>query len=235
MDFYYKKFSLIVAVTAGSILIAFIRGGKDLKSIIGSKECSRADWIAFGVYTAFMVGCIALCFMVVYREQKLKKLSKFPHHPDEHLFTKKFLWGVNIIGLVIGFVSTNIGIGGGAIMTPVLLKLNFMPQVISYTSMYLIVWNRIVSAIVFFAGGYVVVDYLLLIGGVMFVAILLSEFKANQMVKKAGRQSFITFTFVLLVMLSLLAVLYTTYTFIQDKREKNEKLLDFKPFCAESK
>lgn len=43
MDFYYKKFSLILAVTAGSILIAFIRGGKDLKSIIGSKECSRAD------------------------------------------------------------------------------------------------------------------------------------------------------------------------------------------------
>ena len=81
---------------------------------------------------------------------------------------------------MIGFVSTNIGIGGGAILTPVLLKLQFMPQVISYTSMYLIVWNRIVSAIVFFAGGYVVVDYLLFIGGVMFISILLSEFKADR-------------------------------------------------------
>lgn len=127
MDFYYKKFGLIIAVTAGSILIAFIRGGKDLKSIIGSKECSKADWIAFGVYVIFMLACISLCFLVVYKEQRLKKISKFPHHADEHLFTKKFLWSVNVIGLVIGFVSTNIGIGGGAILTPVLLKLQFMP------------------------------------------------------------------------------------------------------------
>ena len=125
MDFYYKKFLLIVAVTAGSILIAFIRGGKDLKSIIGSTECSTADWIAFGVYAFFMLVCITLCFLVVHKEQRLKKASKFPHHPDEHLFKRKFLWSVNIIGLAIGFVSTNIGIGGGAILTPVLLKLHF--------------------------------------------------------------------------------------------------------------
>ena len=49
MNYYWKKFALIMTVLVISILAGLFRGGAGLKSIIGIKKCAAGDWIVLAL------------------------------------------------------------------------------------------------------------------------------------------------------------------------------------------
>lgn len=92
-----------------------------------------------------------------------------------------------MIGFCTGITAALVGIGGGMITNPVLLSYDFMPTVVSFTSMYLIVSNKIVADTVFILGGVMPLQYMFFIGGILVVGVLIVEWKLGQLVKKLGR------------------------------------------------
>jgi uncharacterized membrane protein YfcA len=230
-NFYCKKFFPILLTIVSSLGLIFLRGGKGFPSIIGAEKCTANDWILFGAYLSFISVLALICGCIVNNEQKLKVKSNWPFSIYERQFSSKFLINGNFLGFATGVIAANIGIGGGTIITPMMMTFNFLPQVISYTTMYLVVNNKLVSALVFFLVGYIRVDYLLFIGGILFFGVILIEWRISALVRKLGRQSFISFIFVGIMFLSIILVSFTGILSVIEKKKNDEDVLEFKSFC----
>jgi uncharacterized membrane protein YfcA len=162
----------------------------------------------------------------------LKESSKWKFSEHEKQFSNKFLLMGNLVGLVVGTISSIIGIGGATLMIPVLMTFKFPPSVISYTSIYLVVNNKFVSALVAVVAEVLPVDYVLGVGGIVFLSVLIMEFESQALIKKIGRQSVISILFVLMIAISLLLIIYNTVMNIIEKNKKNEPILSFKSYCG---
>ena len=230
-NFYYKKFLLILTGIIGSILVIFLRGGKEFESIIGAKKCDVRDWIVLAIYLIFIIAVSLISAYVVYKEQKLKIQSNWNFSKYEKQFTNKFLVVGNVIGFMTGMLSSIFGIGGGTILTPVMMSFNYLPQVISFTAMYLVVCNKLVSALVMLLTGLIRLDYLVCVGIFLFVAISLTEWKLDLIIAKIGRQSFISFIYVFIMFISIILVAFTGVTNVIEKKKNNENVLNFGSFC----
>lgn len=211
--------------------MVFLQGGRTLKSIIGAKKCDAKGWSVFAGYIIILIGISLMCTYLVKSEQNLKESSKWKFSEHEKQFSNKFLAMGNLIGLVIGMISSIIGIGGATLVIPVLMTFKFPPSVISYTSIYLVVNNKFVSALVAVVAEVLPVDYVLAVGGVVFLSVLIMEFQSQALIKKIGRQSFISILFVLMIVVSLLLVIYNTIVDVIEKNKKNEPILTFKSYC----
>jgi uncharacterized membrane protein YfcA len=69
-----------------------------------------------------------------------------------------------ILGLVGGFISGSLGLGGGTIFNPILLKMGVPPEVSSATSMYLVFFSTASSSFVYFIYGILDIYYALWLG-----------------------------------------------------------------------
>jgi uncharacterized membrane protein YfcA len=207
MNFHPKKFSIIIGVLICSLFIIFARGGKGLDSIFGISRCDAWDWSIMAVYAVVIAVFAFVSYTVVLSEQNTKEKSGWVYTKHEKKFDKKFLITGNIIGILTGIIASLVGIGGGTITNPVLLSYNFMPTVVSFTSMYLIVANKIVADTVFILGDVMPLQYMFFIGLILVVGVLIVEWKLGQLVKKLGRQSFISFLFSGLLVIALVLVL----------------------------
>ena len=127
----------------------------------------------------------------------------------------------NLIGFITGFLSANIGIGGGTVLIPVMMSFGFLPSVISYTTSYLVVNNKIVASLVYFLTEVVPLDYLLIVGGIMFVSVFIMEFKSKSLLKRFGRQSYLSMIFVGLTILSIFLVAYSSIMDVIEKKKNN--------------
>lgn len=230
-NFYYKKFIPIVFALFSSLALIILRGGKGFPSIIGAEKCTVKGWILFFSYVILILCLAIVSGFVVYREQQLKVKSNWPFSTYERQFSSKFLINGNFLGFATGVIAANIGIGGGTIITPMMMTFNFLPQVISYTTMYLVVNNKLVSALVFFLVGYIQLDYLFFIGSILLFGVILIEWKVSYLMRRLGRQSFISFIFVGIMFLSIILVAVTGIMNTVEARKNGEDVLEFKGFC----
>ena len=230
-NFYYTKFLPIMLALLLTVAVVFLRGGSSMPSIIGAKKCNSKDWAVFGGYLICIVLVSVLCSSVVKKEQKLKESCNWNYSKFEKKFSNKFLMSGNLIGFVTGFLSANIGIGGGTVLIPVMMSFGFLPSVISYTTSYLVVNNKFVASLVYFLTEEVPLDYLLIVGGIMFLSVLTMELKSKQLLKRIGRQSLLSMIFVGLTILSIFLVLYSLVMDIIEKKRNDQNVLEFKSFC----
>ena len=163
----------------------------------------------------------------------MKDKSGWNYSIHEKKFDKKFLLNGNIIGLSTGLIAAFVGIGGGTITNPVLLSYNFAPTVVSFTSMYLIVANKMVADTVFILGGVMPLQYMFFIGGILVIGVLFVEWKLGQLVKRLGRQSYISFLFSgLLIIALILVIIVGIKTTTETLDDENKGLLEFTSFCT---
>jgi len=58
-----------------------------------------------------------------------------------------------------GFIAGALGLGGGVIFNPMLLSMGVPPMVSKATSLYLITFSKVITCIVYFIYGQLVLDY----------------------------------------------------------------------------
>lgn len=231
-NFDSKKIAMIILTILTSLIVILLRGGKGLNSIIGVKQCDTLDTTIFLMYASLTaVYCLSNNSIVRY-EEELKILGKWTRHQDEIIFSDSFIHKCNILGIFIGFISSIVGIGGGMLLNPMLLHFDIPPQVVSFTAMYLIVINKFISLLVFLLSGLMPVSYLVFIGVVLTCAVIVTEIKLGELIKRYKRQSFISFAFSGLMMVALVPVCIAAFEKIFDRRQGDKGLLEFGSYCG---
>ena len=102
----------------------------------------------------------------------------------EVTFSLKTFIFLTIFSSGAGLVSTIIGIGGGLLFTPYLLKLGYSPIVSSWTINVSTLLSKIAAVIINYMTGDILLSYVWMYGGIICVGIIISENTILMIVKK---------------------------------------------------
>lgn len=202
-----KKMIMIFLTTLTSLIIIILRGGKQMGSLIGTEKCGILDFTLITLYVSLTAVFCAINYAIIQSEEDYKILAKWKEEKGEKKYSEDFICKSNIYGIFIGFISAIAGIGGGMILNPFLMSsVDLNPQVTSFTGMYIITLNKLISLIVFIYNGNIDLDYLLLLGILGALFVLIGEVFLGGYVRKNKKQSLISFIFSFLMLGAFLLV-----------------------------
>jgi len=136
------------------LAISFLRGSK------GFEKCSTGDWAVNGIFLVLMVIFVIIAVKLVFHEQQLKKeFDNINLAESDLIFEGHALRVVLGLGFGGGWVAGALGLGGGVIFNPLLMKLGVPPKVSSATGMYMITFSKICTCAIYFVNGKLELDY----------------------------------------------------------------------------
>ena len=147
------------------------------------------------------------------------------------IFRGKILRNVLCLGFVGGWVAGALGLGGGVIFNPLLLSMGVPPKVSSATGMYLITFSKIVTCVIYFLYGELVMDYALWASFVAAVGSIAGLASVNWYMNKFGRQSIIIFCLTLILGLSVIGVPVFGAQNLIKAHEDGQDIYGFKNIC----
>lgn len=219
-------FLVLGIVTAHSIIV----GTPTRVSFVGIQMCSD---VYYGVLVAIfpvLAIIVVIVSAVLIREAKRKAASGWEFGQDEFRWSVPRVFILSMMSLLAGLTSSLLGLGGGAILSPLLLELGLEPDSVSGTVTLMILFTSGSSVIQYSIAGKIPWDY-----GVMFALIGLLTSVLGQVVivyvmRKFNRKSILVWTMVVQLTISL-ALLVVVGGLDLSNRLNNSGFLGFKPLC----
>lgn len=171
---YKKNLILCVSIYFLILFVALIRGGEGFESLIGINSCSMISWVLF-------FATEIICFLGsyhVYKQEKEKSLKKAnsnmvelknarkenlliledknkknEEEEEEDGVTPTLLYKLFINTYVAGILAGTLGIGGGMVINPVLLKEKFSPEVSAAVSGFVVFFTSLSTTTQFIIAG----------------------------------------------------------------------------------
>ena len=138
---------------------------------------------------------------------------------------------LSIQAAAIGSISTLVGIGGGALYTPILIKLGYQPVTVSWTVNTSTFFSKVAAVFIIFKSGDILPSYVLLFGLVISAGIIVSENTILVMVKKYNSQLFYPVVFLTLLSFSVFLIIYVAADKAISDTQKNVGLFNFGSYC----
>lgn len=161
------------------------------------------------ILAALMVGCTALSARYIARDTPDYD-SDSGKEAMPRWVSKEDLWSVvqfPLVGFGAGFLGGLLGLGGGMIMSPVLLEVGMHSEAVQSTTAVFVLLSSSLATIQFAVLGQHVWDYVLWYCAVTVAATLLGQHLCEVFVRKSGRYSLITLAIAGVVGASLLGLL----------------------------
>ena len=220
-NFDFVKFPVIALVLVLTVLITLFRGGKEVKSIIGIPMCSGGDWGLLAAYTVLMIILHLYSYFVITKEQVLRERIHFEKaDPSRVVITKKMFWMTTFWSGFTGFITTITGLGGGVLLTPYFVWMNYSAVSASWTINLMVLLSKVAAIVVAVLAGQFLTDYVFFYGGLITVAMVIAENTLLILLKKLKSQVIILSGFVLILVISLIM---NAYIGIQDGINKKNK------------
>eukprot|EP01084_Bolivina_argentea_P168979 292950_1 len=164
------------------------------KTISGVTTCSTAYWLITILLIPVMM---AVSFGISYNEMKLFKqktnMEWKPANGDIEWNIKSAIM-YPIIGILAGIMGGLLGIGGGMIVSPLLMELNVLPTVNSATTAVIVLIISSSSTLQYLLMETLNVDYMFFFMAVGVIATLFGKTVITFMIKKYGRKSLVMLT-----------------------------------------
>lgn len=231
MNYYWKKFSLILTVLVISILAGLFRGGAGLKSIIGIKKCAAADWIVLAINILLLGSLPIYSYFVIMKEQKHKKEINWNANPTEIFLTNKTFSMTVIYSAFAGFMSSITGLGGGVILTPFLAFLNYSPVTISWTINIMVFLSKIAAVLQGILSGQILYSYVLFYGCLIALLTVIAENTLLKVIKKMKSQVLIPIGIMVVLTISLCMNLYLGISEWVEKQKKGSSAWILYKYC----
>jgi len=130
-------------------------------------------------------------------------------------------------GLVVGVISSLLGIGGAIVSAPVLLKLGVETQEASFTASFMALFSSIVGVIQYMISGKIKWDYAGFYGGVCVFAMVVGLKGVLAFLKKRNMMYGIVFVLVFMIIVATILNIYSNVKEIVT----NESSRYFKSYC----
>ena len=179
-----------------------------------------------------MTGVVLVAVKIVAKDQRLKtEHNSQTLIPSDLRFTGKSLCVVLGLGFGGGWVAGALGLGGGVIFNPLLISLGVPPKVSSATGMYLILFSKIATSVLYVVFGQLQMDYGLWIAFFSTIGAMLGLKGANWYMRKFKRQSIILFFLAFILFISTIGVPFFGYVDLRKSQEQGGDIMAFKSFC----
>ncbi|XP_027346503.1 sulfite exporter TauE/SafE family protein 2-like isoform X2 [Abrus precatorius] len=203
----WLKLVVLILVWFSFFLLYLLRGNKYGQSIIPMEPCGVGYWILSSVQVP-----LALVFTawIVFRKD---------HHQDQNLKQEVGTNGPSnklifpMMALLAGILGGVFGIGGGMLISPLLLQVGIAPEVTAATCSFMVFFSSSMSALQYVLLGMEHIETALILAIICFVASLLGLLVVQRAIQSYGRPSLIVFSVSIVMTLSI--VLMTSFGAIE--------------------
>ena len=225
----FPKHKIILLVMAFLLLVVMNISieSNDYLSILGIKRCSSIYWLMLVLFIICNILLLRKGLFLVDTELKERKLYDVLIYPQDDIDLRKGI-KLGVIGIIAGMLAGIFGIGGGVFVSPLLLQLGHFPEVVTNTSIILILISTGASSLQYL----MMTTFSLWETNFFNIFTLLSTLFANfyivGKIKKTGRSSIIVFvtTFVLVT-----SALFAIYIAIYKLYSDHDEVLTCHLFC----
>jgi len=212
-------------VSAYSLLV----GGK-ADSMVGLEICSMTYWGVFvTIFPVLFLITGYIAWYLVNLEHKRDRLQ-YNFSQGDIRWTPENTLVTSLLSLGAGILASLLGIGGGMVLSPVMLDLGVLPSVTAATASYMILFTSIASCVQFAVLDRILWDY----GGVFTVLGFFSAFVGqsflNWLVRKYNKKSYIILFIVIIIGLSTLLLSVSSGMRLADQL-KNDAYMGFNSYC----
>ncbi|XP_047169065.1 sulfite exporter TauE/SafE family protein 2-like [Vigna umbellata] len=206
----WLKLVVLLLVWFTFFSLYLLRGNKYGQSIIPMEPCGVGYWI---LSSAQLPLALFFTAWIVYRKDS---------HQDENLMTEdpclssrgpsnKLIFP--IMALLAGILGGVFGIGGGMLISPLLLHVGIAPEVTAATCSFMVFFSSTMSALQYLLLGMDHIETALMLAIVCFVASLIGLLVVQRAIQSYGRPSIIVFSVSIVMTLSV--VLMTSFGMIR--------------------
>ncbi|KAE9613492.1 hypothetical protein Lal_00015880 [Lupinus albus] len=215
------KLGVLVLIWFSFFSLYLLRGNKYGQSMIPIEPCGLGYWVLSSVQIPLAVVFTAWIL--------LRKES----HQDQNLMedlcqSSKLIFPM--MALLTGALGGVFGIGGGMLISPLLLQLGIAPEVTAATCSFMVFFSSTMSALQYLLLGMEHIETAIILAVICFVASLVGLLVVQRAIHNYGRPSLIVFSVSIVMALSI--VLMTSFGAIQIWRDYiSGKYMGFKLPC----
>ena len=222
------KLTRILGLCLVMMSIAFVKGTRKFKSIIGLEYCGDEYWELFGLGG---VACIVFLHLNKRRIEKIafiKRMCGITEDADQFNIYKTPVAKIARYSFAAGLLASMLGTGASAVLTPVLLGLGYNVKSITYTTGFLVVLTSFISLFQSSLYGDISPDELIFFLITSFGGSLVISMIMNWYIKKKNRPSLSLFLLVAIYVISLI-----TLPLFELWRSFNnfDEMITFNPLC----
>ncbi|KAK1368447.1 sulfite exporter TauE/SafE family protein 5-like [Heracleum sosnowskyi] len=223
------KIGILTMIWFSFFFVNLLRGDRYRQSVIGIKPCGAEYWIISS--TQIPVAIIFTIWILRRREGCNQNQNVHHQEMDDKTTcetTNKLTFP--FIATLAGVLGGTYGIGGGMLISPILLQIGISPQVTAATCSFMVFFSSIMSAVQYLMLGMEHVYIALIYAGICFVASLIGLMVVQKIIRKHGRASLIVFSVGIVMILS--TVLMTSFGASNVWKDyKSGRYMGFKPPC----
>lgn len=228
---------LIICVTA-IVIFSLLNGTKKVDGWLDYNMCSKEYWLLTSAQFVFMIFIGLIVGVYLYYSYQSANNSDSDSDSDssdedetyEVNYNKKNTFMLPFVLILGGLVAATIGIGGGTIKTPVMLKLNILPEVLVATSGFSLIFASASLSAQYYLFGLIPMDYSLVLMLTGFWSSICGHLFIGYVITKKGKS--ITLLLVLGILTFLMIIAASIFGIMRFVKDIDDGIdLGFKDFC----
>jgi uncharacterized membrane protein YfcA len=218
-------FGVLIVVSVHSLLV----GGKG-DSLVGVVMCSSLYWGLFvTIIPILLLITLAVAYYLIKQEYKKQRLH-YKFVKGDVRWTPNYTLIISALSLGAGILSSLLGIGGGMILSPMMLEMQVLPEIVAATSTYMILFTSLSAVVQFAVLGRIIWDYAGVYCVIGFISAIVGQSVLSYIVKKYNKTSIIIFCIVAVIGCSVILLGVTGIMRFADQ-VSHGAYLGFNPYC----
>lgn len=210
-------FTVMLGILFLVIVFSFMKGGKRMDSLIGIDFCSTSFWLFMFGFMVLMLSINVATGVYLNKQHKLKEQLDYEYDEHDLIWETRNILIISIVGLISGTAAGLLGIGGGALMGPIMLKLNVRPEVSVATSSFLVAFTSSIAILQYASSGRIILDYSLWLIGLSMLGAIIGVLGLKRLSEKYERPSLLVLILgVIMALAALLVLFYGVITMVED-------------------
>ncbi|KAH7373546.1 hypothetical protein KP509_17G061700 [Ceratopteris richardii] len=190
--FPWLKVGMLCGTWIAFLAVQLVRGSSDGQNFLGIETCGMTYWIVTGMQLPLAVVVTAVILLQQLKKNKERETS-IAEEAGSLMETDSMIL-LPVYALVAGFLGGMLGLGGGMIISPLLLEMGLHPQVTAATCSYMVFFSASLSVIQFWLLGQIRSVYALVSASLALVFSVIGLSVIQTVISKYGRCSLIVFS-----------------------------------------
>ena len=219
-----------IVLTVVFLLIITLLKGRKGNSVIDTVSCSDVWWMLSFIMIPIALTILFFIVLKMRAETKAMIVAKFSDPLDTIIWDKSTISWMIGFGLLVGLMSSLLGVGGSFLTVPLFLKFGLTPQKSSSTASFIAMLSAISSTIQYMLFNLLYYDYAFMTAVGSLIGAFAALYWFLPHFRKFNRQSLIVLTLVLTLYISAGLNLYIGVDYINSD-VKADVVWNTKPVC----
>ncbi|KAI5070138.1 hypothetical protein GOP47_0014481 [Adiantum capillus-veneris] len=215
------KIAMLCTIWVAFLAVQIVRGSSDGENLFGIQTCGVIYWLVTLVQVPFAF-VVTTCTIIYFQRKSLDQKDGENPSPQEEPMRGglvKMRW-LPVYALGAGFLGGMLGLGGGTIISPLLLETGMHPQVTAATCSFMVFFSSSLSVVQFWLLGRIPEEYALISAALSLVFSVIGLQVVQTIIIKYGRVSLIVFAVSIVMGISaVLMALFGTWDVVIQVRQ----------------